>query len=356
MRKIIVSVGTSLLTNLEDSTNRPWRGWKTGDLLPNVEDMKRYIRNADQTFASAETNTLEKLGLQAGDYIYWLHSDTEEGKLCAEALKLAYEDKGVSGELREIPGIKYHSRTLAEYGLKSLVDVVVSIIRKARKDSTEICICATGGFKVEMAYLTLIGILLNCNVYYIHEMFKELVTIPALPIKWDFSVIETNISLFERMSSGNPARQEVENWLKAAPELQPLVLFEEDSAFLSAAGDLLYEAYKEEKGISDVEYPEKSKRQPSEKILLSSDAHHRPKGLEKFAERLSKIDYVDLIRYESANPSSSENRIIIANPEKGEFKVVYSSDYSVSLSVETTARGEKQCELIKPFIKEALNS
>jgi len=72
LRKIITTVGTSLLTNRE----RPWEGWKAkaGMPLPESSIVREWLAEADMAVASAESNTLQALEVSDRDEIVFLHS------------------------------------------------------------------------------------------------------------------------------------------------------------------------------------------------------------------------------------------------------------------------------------------
>ncbi len=74
-------------------------------------------------------------------------------------------------------------------GLKALVDVTLRLVRTARERGREPLLCATGGFKAEIAFLNLLGALLSVEVVYIHELHKELVRLPRLPLTWDANFV-----------------------------------------------------------------------------------------------------------------------------------------------------------------------
>jgi len=88
-RQFLCTVGTSLLTNRDD---RPWAGWnpRNSDPLPETADVARWLIAADVAKASAETNTLRALELSEADALALLHSDTPEGRFCAEVLAGIY--------------------------------------------------------------------------------------------------------------------------------------------------------------------------------------------------------------------------------------------------------------------------
>jgi putative CRISPR-associated protein (TIGR02619 family) len=61
--------------------------------LPAYNEVDRWLKEADTTAASAETNTLARLDLAESDILVLLHSDTPEGLFCAERLKAFYEGR-----------------------------------------------------------------------------------------------------------------------------------------------------------------------------------------------------------------------------------------------------------------------
>lgn len=229
MRTIIVTVGTSLLSNAE----RAGKG----------NDLQTYLRFTEPEKASAETNSLSRL-LQEGDRIVLLHSQTEEGKRAAEALATFYRNNGYPTELREIADLQYRESRFKMRGLRSLVSTLVETIRKERKAGREVLVNATGGFKAEIAYATLVGLLFDVPVYYIHEAFKEIIELPPTPISWDFSLIDTYLDFFGWISADLRPTGEVDRRLSNLPnEIRLLLVEEEGYTMLSPTGEAFYEAY-----------------------------------------------------------------------------------------------------------------
>ena len=76
-RLLITTVGTSLLTNRDD---RPWAGWNrwTAEAFPDPREVDAWLTGADPTKATAETNTLQAIGIQDLDHVLLLHS---QGKI-----------------------------------------------------------------------------------------------------------------------------------------------------------------------------------------------------------------------------------------------------------------------------------
>ncbi len=88
-RHIVCTVGTSLLTNRD---GRLWGGWSPQSKapLPAAHEVDAWLRSADKTSARAEINTLERLDLDQEDLLVLLHSDTPEGRFCAERIRTFY--------------------------------------------------------------------------------------------------------------------------------------------------------------------------------------------------------------------------------------------------------------------------
>lgn len=349
MSAIIVSVGTSLLTNKNGKDRRPWEGWRSDNPLPDQEDVVQWLRKADPATASAETNTLHKMGLDAGDRLYYLHSDTPEGEFCARCLKDHYAELGYSGELWRIEGLKYSPKHFVEDGLRSLVAVAFAIIDKS--DGRAV-ICATGGFKAEMAYLNLVGILTGCPVHYVHERMSELVSLPALPLAWDHSLVEHNKDFFDWIDKEPRPIREVERRLKALqPEVATLVVFRNGFGRLSAAGEALYLSYLTSRGGSPVQWPPESGIEPAEKIKLDQSHTDIPSGTRDFVDWLSRLRWVRMISYAGASKTPGLRAKVIS-PDTGELKVRYGQEFGIELKVTTTARGQEQCQRVADYIEQ----
>jgi len=352
-RSIICTVGTSLLTNRDD---RPWEGWnpRKPDPLPGAEEVDRWLKEADPETASAETNTLSRLDLSEADTITFLHSDTAEGRFCAERLKAFYSPRVRSVELRKVGKLGYGAHHFSA-GLKALVDIVIRCVHEAMKQGRQSLFCATGGFKAEIAFMNLMGALLGIEVVYVHELHRELVRLPRLPLTWDAAFVEQHEKFFRWIDEEPRKSSEVESWLKSRPELRPLVESADDGcAYLSPAGDLLYKVAKERLVMGPrATWPNADLKPPGDKDRISGIEHHRPAGWENFVNRLCSIDCVSSVRYDATGCSGQ--RVKVRDPERGLIEVCYErSGKKLPLLVETTARGEEQCELVANYIRNLL--
>ena len=348
LRLIVCSVGTSLLSGKD----RPWK-WNPGDAdRPDSKVVDDWLRQADPVKASAETNTLSRLGAGASDRIVFLHSDTPEGTYCAERLAAYYEKTCRSVGLTRIAQLGYGAKSFSR-GLKSLIDVTCKLVRDTRLSNVgeSIVICATGGFKAEIAYLNLLGALLNVEVVYVHELHNELVTLPSLPLAWDTAFALRNKEFFHWIEAEPRRPWEVESWLNREPALRNLVEDGDDGyTYLSPAGLLLYRAAQEQEMAGEpVEWPQPSVIPPEKKAKFEDAPHHRPRGWEKYVARLCQIACVSLVRYDDRLYGG--DRVRIVDPQQGVIGVCYGERGDIlPIRVETTARGEAQTRLVAEYI------
>jgi putative CRISPR-associated protein (TIGR02619 family) len=234
MRTILTTVGTSLSGNAQRSHG--------GEHLHEAQ-IARFIADTPPTKTSAETNSLSRL-LQTGDTVVFLHSQTEEGTYCAEALCRYYNKLGFHASVREIQGLDYKETRFKQRGLHSLISVLIELIRQGRKEGREVLINATGGFKAETAYATVVGLLFGIPVYYIHEVFQDIVEMPRTPVGWDYTLVLEYEDLLQWLSVELRTTAEVEERTRSLPhDFQLLLTKEEGYTFLSPAGEVLYEAF-----------------------------------------------------------------------------------------------------------------
>lgn len=230
---ILTTVGTSLLLN----ARREGR-------VSHAEILE-YLSN-DPKAASAETNSL--LGIwQPGDEVVLLHSDTEEGARAAELVQGYWQRKGACSVVR-IPGLAYEAQGFVDYGLKHFVQTLAGEIRKAARAQKEVVINATGGFKAEIAYATALGLIFKVPVYYIHERFREVVTLPPSPFGWDSSALLYNEDFFDWIEAEPRTKPEVESHVKSLVHESEVRLLLEDTpdgyTMLSPLGQAYLEAFR----------------------------------------------------------------------------------------------------------------
>lgn len=270
--------------------------------------------------------------LQERDKIVFLHSDTDEAKQVAEILEKFYKKEGYDVEVKSIPHLNYKESSFKVRGLRSFVAELATVIRDEQKNGREVLINATAGFKAEAAYATLVGLLFKVPVYYIHEMFKDIIELPAIPIEWDYSLIDTHSGFFKWIEDDLRATHEVDARIKSLPpddrERIYLLLTEEDGyTLLSPVGKAFYQRYLEilygapkntlymhPKAIHALESAEPSVK---EKLKNRLESLANPNLRHNNAKSLEKSDC-------SSYPCGGvSERIIFYTENEGDSEVVY---------------------------------
>lgn len=249
MRTIISTVGKSLLGNASR---------KLQDNNLDIKKLTNFLRHGDDIKSSAESNSLSRL-TENGDKLIFLHSSTEEGRLCAKSLVSYYANKGFETEEIEIEDLDYEESQFKMRGLRFLVENIIEIIENERGKNRKVLINATGGFKAEIAYATMIGLLLKVPVYYIHEVFNDIIEMPPSPINWDFSFIAEFEDFFNWINKDLRKTDEVDNKLndiknklksnytlknKGVNDIRMLLAEEEGYTMLSPTGQTYFKSYK----------------------------------------------------------------------------------------------------------------
>lgn len=293
MRTILVTVGTSVLTNAERALG------KKPDELSDAE-IANHLRISEPEKASAETNSLSKLNLQKGDKIIFLHSDTPEGERCARLLRNHYECQ-YEAEVQRIPDLNYKERRFKMRGLRSLVATIIRLIQKEREQGRDVIINATGGFKAEIAYAVLIGLLFDLPVVYIHEQFRDIIEMPPVPIAWDYSLLVDHDDFFEWIKQDLRTTKEVDKQLRGRPDELRMLLTEEDGyTLLSPTGEAFYQAFKQRvEKVKDVQ------------VLLSDNAWRSYEQMneqeqEQVASYLHKLKLPEWRRSNSEQPANAD--------------------------------------------------
>ena len=237
MRTILTTVGISLISPAKHDGKKP-----------NNQDLANYLRHTSAVVASAETNSLSRILRTCDDSIIFLHSQTEDSKLCAKALCTYYKSMGYRSIFKVIPDLTYKESSFKVKGLRSLVSTLIQLIRDHKTSDNEVLINATGGFKAEMAYANLIGLLFNVPVFYIHEAFRDIIEMPAPPIGWDYSLIADHEEFFEWITSDLSSTGRVNERLRAltqSDEVRFLLEEEDGHTLLSPTGEVFFEAFRE---------------------------------------------------------------------------------------------------------------
>lgn len=271
-RTIISTVGTSLLGNLNNPKRNPNGLTEPYDLL-----------KANPQDASAEANAVTRLA-EAGDDLVFLHSDTTEGEQCAAALTRYFEAEDYRTRMERIAGLAYNEKGFVSHGLRELVRLVAHEIRRVARAGKPAHLNATGGFKAEIAYATALGLMLGVPVSYIHEKFGDIITLPATPIAWDYSLFAWYSDFFEWIDAEPRPSAEVQARLTALPDTVALLLEDDgEYTYLSPLGEAYLETYR---GEADQRQPIRLSAQA--KATLDAQDFTTRTGFLQLLERLRK--------------------------------------------------------------------
>lgn len=267
MRLIISTVGKSLISNLP----RQLQDNADAQLLINQ------VRTRGEVAASAETNALSRI-IKSDDILLFLYSDTHEGDMASQALIEYYSQKGFPSKKRIIKNMNYAHDKFMSQGLKSLVNTLIDEIRLARRKGFEPLINATGGFKAEIAYATMVGLLFNVSVYYIHEAFNDVISMPPTPIYWDYSLLAEYEEFFKWITKDFRRKEKVSRRLQSISEKIALLLETDELGYttLSPAGEVYYQAYQDA-------------LEKSPPLLLSNEARRFYERLDETQKRVIDI-------------------------------------------------------------------
>jgi len=236
-RVIISSVGTSLLRSLVGHEIDPEDMQAVGRFLE-VEAQK----------ASAESNALSRVIRDKSDILYFLVSDTPEGQLCGRLLAQFYSAQGHESESRVIKRLSNQSSGFVQYGLRNYVQELSDIIIKTQRNGVAVEINNTGGFKAQVAYANVVGLIFRIPVFYIHENFEDIVYMPKTPIQWDMSLFFENESFFEWIEEDARTHQEVKQRQESHDERIQLLLDENTDGYtyLSPLGLAYLSSFRDE--------------------------------------------------------------------------------------------------------------
>lgn len=357
MRTIITTTGTSLLGNTA-------RELQKHQSLVTDDELQDFFDRAGAVKASAETNSLPKIATP-DDEIVMLYTNTPEGARCAKQIE-KYLNKQGWKELRTCQlSLQQNEDQFERYGLRNLVDILVDEIGKAQRNNREVIINATGGFKAEIAYTTMVGMIFQVPVKYIYQDFQKPITFPALPIVWNIDLLLEYESFFLWLDAEPRQQIDVEKRLKSVAEtdrdriLQILLPPDaEDFVFLSPAGEILWKRVNQQRELGET-VPEPPASEVTEKdklsISLKDKKHHFPKGTKEFAQKVAKLTAVEEII--GGNFENTTLGRVKSVADDGSIRVLWAdNEKATNLTIRTTARGQVQTlKFCDRYIRPLLN-
>lgn len=230
MKAIITTVGTSLFTNYMSESTRNFLDRNYTDIKEGFEKLENkytneydedneYIKDLKEVIESnwitglkvnkdkiehyeginenscAEIKSIIKIKEELEDKdleIFLLASDTVLSKLACEIIKNELiKDNNIKVSIHVIEGLQVNdSDIFKSKGLTEFVNTFKNIIEECETDFKNIIINPTGGYKAVIPFLTILAQLYKFDIKYIYENSNELITIPKLPIQFDWTVAE----------------------------------------------------------------------------------------------------------------------------------------------------------------------
>ena len=306
IRTLITTVGISLLTNYRRETGIDFR-----PLLPDTTVLAEWASRTGWANASAEANTWHLLGVKKEEptRAILLHSDSPEGTLCAGVLIQLASERAMQGELVLVAGLSTHpgqGRISFNRALARLARAIIDAIHNGfARGTTEIV--ATGGFKPETSIAHQVGSVLQVPVHYIHEAFREVVTLDPLPVALDLAWISAGpgrslLGFFQGDKDRLVSQRELSPLLKQDERLW--LLLDHDPLGTEAGLNVLGQMAMGLLGGPAMEWPMVCPSPAADKIQMNM-SHHKPSGWDAWLDRISRSAYVTNIRFEQVRLGSS---------------------------------------------------
>lgn len=354
MRTLITTIGTSVLTN--------GKLWRHGEPVPERHPVEHWLSATDPVAASAETNSwhrLDALGA-AETRVVLAHSSTNEGRLAAEVLADYARNFGPEAVLVEVPRLGQTGEGDFNRALASLAKIICEqAFLAGRRGYAEII--ATGGYKAETAVATTIGAMLKIPVHYIHESFKDIVTLEPLPVSLDIGWLnQPATSAFLDILAGSldhcvGLNDKLRALLKAEERLWLLVNSVSVGEGTLMEANPLGEIAIALRGEAPVQWPARCETLPADKVRLDL-GHHKPAGWRQFIDTLSGCSFVTGLRFDGALGKATGMHV---GPAPGSVTDIAASlgdqaSPPLRLRVGTTANCDRQRRMVIGLLKREL--
>ncbi len=323
------------------------------------------LTDSEPKSASAEANSLLQIA-QPDDHIVLLHTDTPEARKCAELLGDFFDNQGYK-HVQLVPlEFQEDAEHIETTGLRSLVDTLIYEVEKAQRKEHEVVINATAGFKAQVVYSTMIGMLYHVPVKYIYEKFQRIVTFNPMALDWDTSLFLNHNKFFQWLDDEPRSQQEVEKRLKGLPDQESIEALltlpdENGEVFLSPMGGALQRRFlRETEEAEHVSWPASANiENPEDKITssLKKVKHHYPDNTLAFCQRVAQLPYVQAIiggHFENTTKARIKDKKI---SEDGIVQLLWADgEKAVRLTIQTTAQGRPQTRKVAEQIRELLEN
>lgn len=371
MKTYICTCGTSIATkkgiNLERFLNVSLSEWNNRQ--EEIEAVKDRIAEElsginlpgglDET--SAEIKSLVKMGLDKNDTVILITSDTIDGKLCAESVRVFLVDHELCSEsslqIKEIAGLQAtDGNRFQREGLKNLLNYLISL------EHQNIIFNPTGGYKSIVPYVALMGMIFNKPVKYIHENSEDVLTLTGIPLILDDDVILRIESKLQKIEEETAIS--IHKWQDGIDyndrRFDCLVEIENGMVTLSGIGLLFWERFRKDYP-KELERDLRSASEKDNKLLSQWIGHHGIERIKSIASKLLQSPFVRSVP--NSCDHQPKSRIWVKALKPAEVKVHLQrerngicivtdirSDSGFSFLVETTARNNVENEQIAEIL------
>ncbi|MEN3008989.1 putative CRISPR-associated protein [Pseudothermotoga sp.] len=373
---LVCTVGASLLSNAS-KLDAPEESKKILELaklgkfdeviriVKKIEDPKDHIWGAE---INSVASLVEKGFLSARQKMYLLISDTPEGNIVGNILKVYFENNtnGLDFNSVEIVKIdKLDNRNRLEFKFLGLRNLVREMARCVKNHLEYSIINATGGYKATIAYATLLGQALNVPVYYLFETFDEVIELLPIPVKFDPNVYKNYSNIFAYLEYVNTADEEsflkkfgFQSWNAVPDELKIFMerinLDNKNYLSLNPLGEIYLQTVDWDcSTIEDKDYM--CEGDFSNKIITDIKHGTRFKEYNKnIIEEIAKLPWVKAVRITGTSEKESGDSYSIWI-EADHLKIILKSKKGMGfLTVHTTIERTRFLECVKEKIEEIL--
>lgn len=279
--------------------------------------------------------------------LFFLHSQTEQGRDIAAILKQYYLSRGHQPvEVVEVADLQdADPKRFRSKGLRNLGREIAKIVRE--RSPAACAINATGGYKAQIAIGVILGQALGLTVYYKHEQFDEVIAFPPLPVALDFGLWMQASGLLANLASASnepvPAARYKEEWDERYESLVERVQIDgEEYLELSPTGQIFHETFRDRfRSAADLVLPPPAPAKREPRLEQAGWPGEHPE-VKQFMERVtSEVPFVVRCATFYFNPRLPEQtRFLLSRGDViGQFS---DGRYCVKIRVETTAQTDGQ--------------
>ncbi|ABR31500.1 putative CRISPR-associated protein [Thermosipho melanesiensis] len=369
MKTLINTVGASLINNLQKIGLK--EAFENGEIDKITKSLLEIEGNPENLREfGAEINSIvsiiKKGYLTERKNLYFLVSDTDEGKKIGEILKGYFENiKNFNFEKVTVCVIeKLNDARPYDFKIHGLRNLIKKIAEFVRKHYGEVIINATGGYKAQIAFALALGQTLKVPVYYRFERFPEVIELEPLPLDLDKNYYFLARNLFEQIdnSLGKFVEfGEVEIQYKILP-VEAKIFFDiekiDGKKYLSISpmGQIYLESIRSKFYFLNKEI-QLEKRKGEIKFISSGKEGHSIQIINNYSlkdlfERFKYITSLRVTRASQSERTSSSKVKIVGNKL---IIILHTKKGLIHFEAETTARNEEELEIIRLRLEEFLD-